>query len=271
MDKGKLIPSTWRRRCAAAIAVWAALAAGSRPASCRADAWVDSRVGGPFICRAQFPLAGFDRLLKDLAQIQRELVHSLRLPPATEPIEVYLFRDKRSYSRYLKQHLPNVPYRRALYVQNQGPGRVFAFRSPELQTDLRHECTHALLHAVLPMVPLWLDEGLAEYFEVPFQERSFDNPHLAAVRWDLRWRMYRRMETLEKLSGLAEMGSDEYRYAWAWVHFMLNGPKEAREELARYLNDIRNGAPPGLLSRRLQRRLPRSRQQFAAHFRGWKR
>jgi hypothetical protein len=43
---------------------------------------------------------------------------------------------------------------------------VFAYRGEDFETDLRHECTHALLNAALPVVPLWLDEGLAEYFEV---------------------------------------------------------------------------------------------------------
>ncbi|GIT30210.1 MAG: hypothetical protein Ct9H300mP1_22560 [Planctomycetaceae bacterium] len=32
--------------------------------------------------------------------------------------------------------------------------------------DLRHEFTHGVLHSSLKRVPLWLDEGLAEYFEV---------------------------------------------------------------------------------------------------------
>ena len=36
-----------------------------------------------------------------------------------------------------------------------------------LRTDLRHELTHALLHGVLKDVPLWLDEGLAGFFELP--------------------------------------------------------------------------------------------------------
>ena len=44
---------------------------------------------------------------------------------------------------------------------------VYTYWGNRIQQDLRHELTHAILHSVLKDVPLWLDEGLAEYFEVP--------------------------------------------------------------------------------------------------------
>ena len=44
---------------------------------------------------------------------------------------------------------------------------VYTYWGDRIQQDLRHELTHALLHSVLKDVPLWLDEGLAEYFELP--------------------------------------------------------------------------------------------------------
>ena len=126
------------------------------------DTWVDSRTLGPFVCRADFHLDGSEALFADLHQLESDLVEHLGLRPARESIELYFFRDERSYRRYLARHLPQVPYRRALYVNTGGAGMVFAYRSKEFAVDVRHECTHALLHASLPMVPLWLDEGLAE-------------------------------------------------------------------------------------------------------------
>lgn len=233
--------------------------------------WTDGRICGPFLCRAEFPLAPVKGLLAELAQLQAELVRQLGVPPARQPIEIFLFRDESSYRRHLKRHLPEVPYRRALYVKGRGPGRVLAYRHARLPVDLRHECTHALLHAVLPVVPLWLDEGLAEYFEVPASRRAFDNPHLGALRWNLRLGMVPRMEGLEKRRSLSEMGCSDYRAAWAWVHFMLHGPPEAHEELVRYLADLHASAPPGLLSQRLRRRLPNTQQHLVAHFKTWER
>jgi hypothetical protein len=237
---------------------------------CRAAPWVDGRVAGPFVCRADFSLDGLEGLFDDLARLQDDLVRDLRVPPAQVPIGLYLFRDRASYRRFLGSYLPEVPYRRALYVRKDGRGMVFAYRSRQLGVDVRHECTHALLHAALPMVPLWLDEGLAEYFEVAPSERAFDSPHLPGVRWRVRLGIVPRLESLEDKGDLLEMGGSEYQNAWAWTHFMLHGPVPAHEELVRFLADIRNHTPPGLLSRRLKQRVPDLARRFSHHFRSWK-
>ena len=237
---------------------------------CRAEAWADWRVAGPFVCRADFPLDGYEGLFDDLARLQHDLVRYLGVPPAQAPIELYLFQDQGSYRRFLSQNLPDVPYRRALYVKKDGHGMVFAYRGRQLPVDIRHECTHALLHATLPMVPLWLDEGLAEYFEVAPSERAFGSPHLSGVRWSARLGLLPRLGKLENKGALQDMGGSEYRHAWASVHFMLHGPRQAHDELVRFLADIQAQTPPGLLSRRLKHRLPDLDHRFSGHFRSWK-
>ncbi|MBN2477533.1 MAG: hypothetical protein JXB62_23200 [Pirellulales bacterium] len=238
---------------------------------CRAAGWVNTRQFPPFDVWTEFPLTEVQDLLAELAQLQQDLHRDLGVPGAGQWVAVHLFRDKYSYARYLRQHLAHVPYRRALYVKSQGQGRVYAYRSRELPTDLRHECTHALLHAVLPVVPLWLDEGLAEYYEMPAAKRSFDNPHLRTLRWNLIFGSAPQLESLEKLGDISEMKQAEYRNSWAWVHFMLHGPEAARQELVRYLWEIASGTPPAALSQRLEQRLPGTRQRLLAHLKGWKR
>jgi hypothetical protein len=238
---------------------------------CRGGSWADERVVWPFVCRADFSLTGWEGLFDDLARLQNDLVRCLGVPAADGPIELYLFRDEESYRRFLGQHFPDVPYRRALYILREGNAMVLAYCSRELPVDLRHECTHALLHATLPLVPLWLDEGLAEYFEVAPSQRAFGSPHLSGVRWSARLGIFSRLDSLEKKADLEEMEGREYRNAWAWAHFMIHGPSEARDELVRFLADIRAQTPPGLLSRRLEQRLPHLESRFAAHFRSWKR
>ena len=212
-----------------------------------------------------------DQLFKQLAGLQEDMIRQLGLQPAGEYVELYLFRDEQSYRAFLKAYFPQLPYRRALYVKNDGPGMVFAYRSRQFEVDVRHECTHALLHASLPMVPLWLDEGLAEYFELEPTERAFQSPHLSPVRWAVRLGMISRLEKLEKTGSMPEMGGSEYRNAWAWIHFMLHGPLEAQQELIGFLGDIRALSPPGSLSRRLRQRLPDLERRFATHFKQWKR
>jgi hypothetical protein len=146
---------------------------------------------------------------------------------------------------------------------------VFAYQSPEFEIDVRHECTHAFLHGALPMVPLWLDEGLAEYFEVSADKRAYDNPHLKSIRWLVRLGNAPRIEDLEAVREVNEMGAPEYRAAWAWTHFMLHGSPDAHDELARYLADIAAHTPPGQLSDRLRRRIPDVERRFVTHFQEW--
>lgn len=241
------------------------------PMIARAQGWQDQRVSGPVVCRADFSLEGYNGLFRDLASVQADLTRNLAIPPAAEPVELYLFHDKRSFLAHMQKRYPNVPIRRALFVKGVGPGRVFVYRHDELPIDVRHEGTHALLHAALPMVPLWLDEGLAEYFEVPPTDRAYDNPHLTALRWDLRLGNIPRVARLEAKRDLADMSSTDYRHAWAWVHFMMHGPTEARDELVQFLGDIRMSTPPGKLSERLERRLPGVEQRLVQHFKEWKR
>ena len=159
-----------------------------------------------------------------------------------------------------------APQRRAIYAKGPGPGRVFAYRSAQFETDLRHECTHALLHAALPSVPLWLDEGLACCFELPADRRANDDPRLATVGDNARQGLVPSLEALEKKGEPAEMGRSEYRDAWAWVHFMLYGPAPARQALTAYLADLRKSSPAGELSGRLRDRMSDLTEQFAKHF-----
>lgn len=227
-------------------------------------------MAGAFFCHADFPLNEFEGLWREMAGLQRDLTLQLRVPAAAEPIHLFLFSQKATYQEYLRLYFPQVPFRRALYIKDRGPGMVFAYRSVDFETDVRHESTHALLHAALPVVPLWVDEGLAEYFETARTRRAYDSPHLSRIRWSARFAQVPDIEQLEGISNLADMGVDEYREAWAWVHFMLHGPAEAHEELVSFLAAINARTPPGTLSQRLQSKMPDLTERFLDHFRNWK-
>ena len=249
-----------------------------RPAA--AADWADQRVSGPFVCRADFRLDQFDGLFVELAQLQSDLSQMLSVDAAHEPVELYLFQTEHNYRAFLHARLPQVPFRRALFVKGRGAGKVFAYKSKEMPIDLRHEGTHGLLHAALPMVPLWLDEGLAEYFEVPASKRVYANPHLNRTRSDawvgradlvggVVWSHITPLKQLEAKRDVSEMNAVDYRHSWAWTHFLLHGPPEAHDELVQFLGDIKNSTPPGQLSERLERRLPGLDERVAQHFKNW--
>lgn len=232
--------------------------------------WPDERVAGDFHCHADFELERFKPLLEQLARLQKDITRELRVPAASEPIHLFLFERKSTYEDYLGLHFQGVPFRRALFIKERGPGMVFAYLNSEFETDVRHESTHAILHTAFPVVPLWLDEGLAEYFEMPASDRAHHHPHLSKVTWSARFGSTPSLQELEQIGSLSNMGATQYRHAWAWVHFMLHGPAEAHAELVSYLTAIQSLSPPGVLSERLHSRIPDLDARFREHFRNWK-
>lgn len=228
---------------------------------------IDSLRGFSIYCR--FPPGEIAPLLDDLAHLSDDLQSYLGLPLGERQVIVHLFSNKTEYDRFLKQYFPDVPYRRALYIERSGQPFVLAYRSPNLAVDIRHECTHALLHSMLPMVPLWLDEGLAEYFELPPQERAFGNPYLRHIRFWARLGQVPSLQKLESIGRLEDLDASSYRAAWSWVHFMLHGPPAARQELIVYLRTIAAHGVPGQLSQRLATRLGDPSRAYLEHFRHW--
>jgi hypothetical protein len=231
-----------------------------------AGEWKDTRIFGPFVCRADFDLEDKVSVLSDLGDLQDELVETLRLSPPQEAIQVYLFHDESTYRRYLKQLYPDMPFRRAFFIQERGRQRIFAFDSSQFEADLRHEGAHALLHASLATVPLWLDEGLAGYFEVLPEKRLNKSPHFSAVLWNARFGVVPDLAELEKMDDAAAMGKNEYRDSWAWVHFLLNGPADAGKDLRAYLQDLNQPKTPVSLSDRLNRRYASLTTEFKDSF-----
>lgn len=238
-------------------------------ASLGANRWPAELKAGPFVVHADFSLKGFEPLMREMGRLQYDVSRTLELPISKEPIHLFLFSHKNSYQGYLGQYFPGVPFRRALFIKGRGPGMVFAYYNDEFAVDVRHESTHAVLHSALPKVPLWLDEGIAEYFEVDSASRASKNPHMVPLMWSLRLGSFRRIETLEEIVRLDKMGRDEYRHAWGWVHFLLHESPETRRVLIAYLADVHEGRPTDTLSRRLRRVIPDLDQRYLAHFRNW--
>jgi hypothetical protein len=259
-------------KCVAALAMAALLAGRASCAPAAEQFWVDTRQVGVFTIQAAFPLAEYEHLFQELPELQLELSRTLGIPPARSPIYVYLFSNAEQYKKYTQRHFPKVPFRPALFIWEGGAPGVYTYRKVDLDVDLRHECTHALLHSVLPVVPLWLDEGLAKYFEVPASQRAFHHPYFNDLKWkwSLRLGMVRTIQSLEERQSLAELDAADYRYSWAWVHFMLHGPEPARAQLVNHLACYQQSVPAGKLSVRLAEALPNPTQRMIQHFKHWR-
>src|SRR5947208_2017579 len=121
---------------------------------------------------------------------------------------------------------------------------VYTFWGDHIRQDLRHELTHALLHSVLKDVPLWLDEGLAEFFELPPETKGINRQHVLLLQRD---GLKPDLPRLEQFTQVEQMNPAEYREAWAWVHYILRGNPDARKALLGYVQQLRKSATPGPL------------------------
>src|SRR5205823_11063107 len=143
--------------------------------------------------------------------------------------QVYIFQDRDKYENVMRSRYPDLPKRRAFFVaQPRTVGGaedllVYTYWGDRIQEDLRHELTHALLHSVLKDVPLWLDEGLAEYYELPPDWNGTNYRHVEQLCHSQEKPFKPDLSRLEQLSQVQQMSPAEYREAWAWVHLMLRG------------------------------------------------
>ena len=255
---------------AAAIPVvagpWDRLFAGRGSRSANSSQWYEQREMGPYLLRSEFPLQDAHELVQDLEKLQDDIERVLEIKCQPQAIQIHLFNNKRNYDQYLRIRVPEGVNRQALYVPGTDAGRVYAYRHRDLDTDVRHETSHALLHTALPYVPIWIDEGLAEYFEVPSPLRLKGHVHRREIQNAIRYTNWKpRIERLEAKKKLMDMDGQDYRDAWGIVHFLIHGPDEAKEALARYFAEIRSGDVPIPISQQLRRRIADVDQAIIQH------
>ncbi len=180
------------------------------------------------------------RLFEELRAQRHDLANRLALPVSEEPIHVHLFSSDKQYQRFVRARYPGLSDRRAFFVESDTQLTVYAQWGDRVAEDLRHEVAHGYLHSVVTGVPLWLDEGLAEYFEPPRARRGLNAPHvqLLMAMWDQGlWQPH--ASRLASLTSTSEMKQQDYAEAWAWVHWLLETESSRRTALQTYLVDLR--------------------------------
>ncbi len=203
-----------------------------------------------YVFYSDFPLKPSLPLFKELGELRDKIYSELQLPESNTVIQVFLFEDHAKYKSYMRSRYSELPERRAFFIkQPRAAGGddlyVFTWWGEHIRQDLRHELTHGILHSVLKDVPLWLDEGLAEVYELPPDNNGVNADHIDLIR---KGPFQPSLAKLEQLSEVKQMQRPEYREAWAWTHFMLRGSPESKAVLLSYLQQLRGpNLPPPLL------------------------
>jgi hypothetical protein len=212
---------------------------------------------------SNFPIPADAPAIRSLHSLQDDVAANLGVTfqGGDSPVEVYILNDRQSFAHFLKFYYPELPPRRAFFLAQGTQRVVFTFQGERLEEDLRHEATHALLNVVYGDLPLWLDEGLAEYFEGPGSRAGINPEHLGRLPQDLAAGWTPDLAHLESLKSVREMTPRDYRESWAWVHYLLTNSDTGKATLLGYLNELHENPKAVPLSSRLSdggRELPHS-------------
>jgi tRNA A-37 threonylcarbamoyl transferase component Bud32 len=267
-----LSPGSIGRRIPSRAAVFLAALALCIFAGCQT---VDHPVGLPvrysvpgdqLLVLSDFKLPKDHELIRELNGLREQVTSILELPVKRDPVVVYLFNNETEYRRYMNATYPRLPPRSAYFVGTPTELAVYTHWGQNVREDLRHEYTHGLLHSGLKRVPLWLDEGLAEYFEVAGPKPGGLNhdyaQHLSEAVAS-GWRP--DLKRLENLDDSGQMKRAEYQESWAWVHFFLNSTPEAKQALVSYLADLRTNPHAKTISNRLRTVAPEYDARFVSY------
>ena len=151
-------------------------------------------------------------------------------------MEVYLFRSQSDYLRFTDGKIRNsgglfLPGRNLLAAFLNGQGRQ------QLRRTLQHEAFHQFAYnAISPDLPIWLNEGLAQFFEeslwngAGLQVGEVPPRRVRQLQSDIRAKRMIPFGTLlsmtdaqwaKQLSTSRELGSVQYNQSWAMVHFLV--------------------------------------------------
>jgi hypothetical protein len=219
-----------------------------------------------FVIQSDFQLPDPENLKAILFQLRNDVEQMFSLPPASGVVHIVLFGTEREYRRYMQYYFPAVEPRRAIFLQDRGPGMLFAYWHEQIRTDLRHEVTHALLNRAGLRPPIWLDEGLAEYFEVASESRFSGSEYLPEIIERAEKGLVPALSQLELIQNMEDFKESHYRDSWAWVHLLLHRRPETRQVLVDYVTELRKHTNLKPLHLRLSHILVDPKREFQDHF-----
>jgi tRNA A-37 threonylcarbamoyl transferase component Bud32 len=222
--------------------------------------------GEQLLILSNFKLKEDHELIRELTTLREQEATILALPLQRDPVVIYLFSNEPEYRKYMAVTYPKLPPRSAYFVGTPTELAVYTHWGQSVREDLRHEYTHGLLHSAMKRVPLWLDEGLAEYFEISGPQPGGINREYATKLSKLLAQGWQPdLKRLERLGDDAQMRRSDYQESWAWVHFMLHGSPETKRVLLAYLKDLRTIPDPKPISRRLAAECPDFQERSMAY------
>jgi hypothetical protein len=212
--------------------------------------------------------------IQGILRLPDELNQELGITLKGLNVHILVFDSRRSLDEYLHRYYPGLRAANSMYIRDQGPGLILTWFHADWLVDVRHEATHALLHAKRVSIPLWIDEGLAEYFEYPSGSSSGESfaikshpVHTKLIHTQLRFGQFANLEEQERWDPNKRLSNQQYRDAWGSVAFLLNHSDQSKDEFRSYVKDLLENRASGNLSYRLQQTIPDWRTAYTRYYR----
>jgi tetratricopeptide (TPR) repeat protein len=163
------------------------------------------------------------------------------------PTNVYVFETRKDLEPFVPLY-KGKPVAVAGYFQGDADATYIAVSASESRNAVFHEYAHMLQQNAMAAIPLWLNEGLAEYFST-FRLRRGDeraeigravDSHVALLRD--RFLPFNELLTATRASALYNEGDRRsvfYAQAWATVHYIMADVPDGPAAINRYVEEVR--------------------------------
>lgn len=229
------------------LALVVSLAAAAPLQAGKPDAWIQGHSKHFYIISNAKPkeVQEFTQALEDFRHLLATMFPKLRYnPPA--PAVVIFFKDAKSFALYEPSSAGRKPTHVGGFMQ---PGRERMYLAvnldaPEARETSQHEFTHLILELNFGEVPVWLNEGLAEFYErTKIDGAEFTMGEYQPGWWDLLQQEkllpldvlvradYRKPEfAVEKKRNLL------YAESWLLVHYLMVADEgKRRHQFAQFM------------------------------------
>jgi hypothetical protein len=196
---------------------------------------------------AKFTGENLERLRRTLT-----LLGNVQSVNAPVPTTIFLFKNNKSFEPYNLRIYGQTPSIAGYFLPRPDGNYIAINAEHNAGQVIYHEYIHFFLNNNLKELPLWLNEGLAEYystFEADDKKANIGRPlqhHLAFLRSNPTMPLDRLFAASEGVIFLDEESKQGLFYAQSWllVHYLLQGQEaKLRPGFSKFLTLLAQGHP----------------------------
>jgi cytochrome c-type biogenesis protein CcmH/NrfG len=167
------------------------------------------------------------------------------------PTRVFIFGDRRSFDQYCQAAIGRFDNLSGVFLSDRDGNHVLiAGSSKGVDRVVYHELTHYFLrNTVSSQVPLWFNEGLAEFYSTFSASRDAVAVGLPVAE-HLAWLHQQPLIPLKELFSITHDSKEYhegnrqgvfYAESWALVHYLMIGNPARRDQLGTYVGLVASG------------------------------